>query len=373
MAPLSTELRNKLERTITEARDVAEAGACAALEGIAVHHFEPYKHQSVQQRKMRNHLRARARQLGDIQNAKGQLPIDHLAHECAYEHWHRMLFARFLADNHLLIEPDSGMAISLEECEELAREEGLDTWALSGRYAEAMLPQIFRPDDPLLQVKLARNHQLPLEGELKQLAVDIFTASDALGWVYQFWQTKKKEEVNAAEVKIGARELPAVTQLFTEPYMVSFLLDNALGAWWASRRLSAADLQTAASEEELRTRAALPGMPLTYLRFVQQEDGTWLPAAGGFDAWPEDLSELKILDPCCGSGHFLVAVLPDAGADADGAGRPLLQGGGECGAAGKHPWPGTGSALRGAGRLCPGADRMEIPRSPLALWERGWG
>lgn len=34
---------------------------------------------------------------------------------------------------------------------------------------------------------------------------------------------------------------------------------------------------------------------------------TWAPAAGTFDGWPEELSKLKLLDPCCGSGHFLVA------------------------------------------------------------------
>ena len=138
-------------------------------------------------------------------------------------------------------------------------------------------------------------------------AAEVFTASDSLGWVYQFWQAKKKEEVNASEVKIGARELPAVTQLFTEPYMVSFLLDNSLGAWWAARRLTEADLKHAGSEEELRNKAALPGVPLTYLRFVQQADGTWTPAAGTFDAWPENLCELKRPGPLCGSGHFLVA------------------------------------------------------------------
>ncbi|WP_206171558.1 Eco57I restriction-modification methylase domain-containing protein [Thiorhodococcus mannitoliphagus] len=33
----------------------------------------------------------------------------------------------------------------------------------------------------------------------------------------------------------------------------------------------------------------------------------WIPAAGTFDAWPEHLGELKVMDPCCGSGHFLVA------------------------------------------------------------------
>jgi hypothetical protein len=143
---------------------------------------------------------------------------------------------------------------------------------------------------------------------LSALPSAVFTAADALGWVYQFWQAKRKDEVNAAEVKIGARELPAVTQLFTEPYMVSFLLDNALGAWWAARRLSAHDWQSAASEAELRDKASLPGVPLAYLRFVRNEAGGWTPAAGSFADWPSHLSNLRTLDPCCGSGHFLVAL-----------------------------------------------------------------
>ncbi|MBD3216403.1 MAG: SAM-dependent DNA methyltransferase, partial [Candidatus Lokiarchaeota archaeon] len=124
MKPLSTPLRNKLERTVMDARDAAEAGARAALEAYAVHHHEPYGHMSPEQRKLRNHLRARARQLGDKQDRNGGLDITHLVWECSYEHWHRMLFARFLAENNLLIEPEHGVAISLEECEELAEEEG---------------------------------------------------------------------------------------------------------------------------------------------------------------------------------------------------------------------------------------------------------
>ena len=138
-------------------------------------------------------------------------------------------------------------------------------------------------------------------------------ATDSLGWVYQFWQSRKKAQVNSSEQKIGPEQLPAVTQLFTEPYMVRFLLDNSLGAWWASQRLSLSDLEAAASEADLRRMAALPGMPLDYLRFVQCDNttkpGGWRPAAGAFAPWPEDLGELRILDPCCGSGHFLVAAL----------------------------------------------------------------
>src|SRR5262249_39624243 len=62
-----------------------------------------------------------------------------------------------------------------------------------------------------------------------------FLADDSLGWVYQFWQTKKKDEVNRSEEKIDGHTLPAVTQLFTEHYMVQFLLHNTLGAWWCAR------------------------------------------------------------------------------------------------------------------------------------------
>ncbi len=315
MPTLASDLRNKLERVVIEARDAAEAGARAALEALAVHEPKFYPHMSKQSQELRNHLRARARQLGDRQDTAGRLAIDHLAGECAYEHWHRMLFARFLAENNLLTEPEDNMAISLAEAEELAKEEGVDVWVYASRCAQRMLPQIFRPDDPLLQVSFATEHMLKLEKLLASLPAAVFTASDALGWVYQFWQSKKKDEVNRSEVKIGADEISAVTQLFTEPYMVEFLLHNTLGAWWAGRKLSPKDAAAAKSEDELRAKLALPGVPgvgWEYLRFVRGADGEggpWRPAAGTFDGWPKTAAALKLLDPCCGSGHFLVAGL----------------------------------------------------------------
>lgn len=50
-------------------------------------------------------------------------------------------------------------------------------------------------------------------------------------------------------------------------------------------------------------------MPLAYLRFAKDDAGSWAPAAGTFDAWPAHLRDFKLLDPCCGSVHFLVAAL----------------------------------------------------------------
>lgn len=312
MQPLDKILRNRLERTIKEARDIAEDAARAALEQLGVGDAAPFAHSSEQERELRRKLRVHGRQLGDSLNGGKIQTMDRLIEEVAYEHWHRMLFARFLAENNLLMypDPDDPVAVTLEECEDLAADEGAaNGWELAARFAARMLPQIFRLDSPVFQLTLPPEHQQKLERLVANLELPVFTASDSLGWVYQFWQAKKKDEINASEVKIGARELPAVTQLFTEPYMVSFLIDNSLGAWWAARRLTEADLQNASSEEELRRKAAIPGVPLDYLRFVQQEDGTWIPAAGTFDGWPEQLADLKTLDPCCGSGHFLVVAL----------------------------------------------------------------
>ena len=312
MQPLDRASRNQLEHTIKDARDVAEAAAEAALEQLGVRETNPYSHLNESDRDLRRRLRVHGRQLGDHRKPNGEQATGRLVEKVAYEHWHRMLFAHFLAENNLLMypDPDDPVAVTLEECEDLATDEGAaNGWELAARYAARMLPQIFRLDSPVFELVLPPERQQKLERLVADLPLDVFTASDSLGWVYQFWQAKKKDEVNASEVKIGARELPAVTQLFTEPYMVSFLLDNSLGAWWAARRLTESDLQNASSEEELRKKASIPGVPLEYLRFVQQEDGAWTPAAGTFDGWPEQLADLKTLDPCCGSGHFLVASL----------------------------------------------------------------
>ena len=308
MQPLDKTLRNQLDRTVRKARPVAEQAAEAALEQLGVGEESAPSYLNDGQRALRRRLRAHARSLGDPLQ-EGAQSITRLISEIAYEHWHRMLFARFLAENELLMY--DGVAVTLEECEELAEEEGHPSgWALAAQLASTMLPQVFRVDSPVFEVTLAAEYQRELEDLLAELAVEVFHASDSLGWVYQFWQTDNKERINRSEVKIGADELPAVTQLFTEPYMVSFLLDNSLGAWWAACRLTKADLANAESEQALRDKASLPGLPLEYLRFVKDEEtGHWTPAAGTFDAWPESLAELKTLDPCCGSGHFLVAAL----------------------------------------------------------------
>lgn len=313
MSSLNRNLRSLLEKTVLKARELAEKGALEALTTLGVDQPKPFDHLTSEQRRLRNQLRARGRQLGDtLDKDSGRQELRHLIEVVAYEHWHRMLFARFLAENGLLLEPEHQVPVSLDDVEELARDAGVDVWELAGRYAQRMLPAVFRADDPVLALPLARETRVALEKLVGELPREVFLADDSLGWTYQFWQAQRKEEVNKSGVKIGADELSPVTQLFTEDYMVEFLLHNTLGAWWAGKLGPLA----AASEEEARAQAGLPergGLRIewTYLRFVQDEQTQrWTPAAGTFAGWPRQAKDVTVLDPSMGSGHFLVFALP---------------------------------------------------------------
>lgn len=180
MHPLSKPLRTRLENTVKAARDVAETAARAALEHLGVGESSAPAHLTEEQRELRCRLRLHGRQLGDVKHKDERQDLRHLVWEVAYEHWHRMLFARFLAENHLLMHPD-GVAVSLADCDELAKDEGAaDGWELAGRYAARMLPQVFRKDAPALQLRLAPEHQRELARLVSGLDIDTFRASDSL-------------------------------------------------------------------------------------------------------------------------------------------------------------------------------------------------
>ncbi|MBM3418959.1 MAG: type II restriction endonuclease subunit M, partial [Bacteroidetes bacterium] len=263
MAVLTTQQRNSLETAVKQARKISEVGALNALKAMAVDNHEPFSHMTAEQRSLRNSLRSKARLLGDELQASGSQRIYNLSYELAYETWHKMLFAKFLEANDLLIHTDSGVAVSMEDCEELAQEEGyLDKWDAAANYASKMLPAIFRTDDPLMQITYATDERIKLEVLIDSIEDEIFKADDSLGWVYQFWQSDAKAVINASGDKIDGAKLPAVTQLFTEPFMVHFLIDNTLGAWWVSRN-----------------PGIRPPVNFEYLRL--HEDGS--PAAGQFE------------------------------------------------------------------------------------------
>lgn len=150
-----------------------------------------------------------------------------------------------------------------------------------------------------------------------------------LGWVYQYWNDPERESLDAklnAGGKVEPHEIASKTQMFTERYMVDWLLQNSLGPMWLAmcqkhgwKPEVETDGTLAALEkrrEEWREkRTAGEVEPTVLMPLYTEAERRWayyVPQAIPEDAVtraPESVRELKILDPAVGSGHFLVVAL----------------------------------------------------------------
>ena len=190
MRALSSPLRKQLEGSVLAARRTAESASRAVIDGLGAFQGEKPGHLDAERAAHRNGLRHKWRQLGGDEQAK-----DLLVAECAYEQWHRLRFARCLAENDFLLHPQYKAPVTLADCNELAADLGEpDGWSVASRFAAEILPGVFRLDDPCVRLRLAPEGRHALEQILDVLSADVFTTDDALGWVYQFWQKDQKSE-----------------------------------------------------------------------------------------------------------------------------------------------------------------------------------
>lgn len=154
--------------------------------------------------------------------------------------------------------------------------------------------------------------------------VSAWTDDTTLGWVYQYWNDPDREVLDAkinGGGKIEPHEIASKTQMFTERYMVEWLLQNSLGLTWlamckrhgwtadAERVLPELDARRAA----WRTRRESGEVALDALMPIEGElEEHWkyfVPQPIPDDAVakaPDSVRAIKLLDPACGSGHFLV-------------------------------------------------------------------
>ncbi|MBM4012480.1 MAG: BREX-6 system adenine-specific DNA-methyltransferase PglX [Planctomycetes bacterium] len=153
-----------------------------------------------------------------------------------------------------------------------------------------------------------------------------WTDDMTLGWVYQYWNDPEREALDAkinAGGKIEPHEIASKTQLFTERYMVDWLLQNSLGPMWLAICKKQgwtpeveADGTLAALEArrvEWRAKRDSGEVSLTDLMPLHTDaERRWayyVPQPLSDDAVAkasESVRDLKIIDPAVGSGHFLV-------------------------------------------------------------------
>lgn len=114
---------------------------------------------------------------------------------------------------------------------------------------------------------------------------------EIIGWLYQYYNTEPKNEAFSKKGKISKEEVPAVTQLFTPDWIVRYMVENSLGRLWVeghpNDELKAGwKYYLEEAEQESEVQAQLAEIRKEYAKLN-----------------PEDI---KVIDPCMGSGHILV-------------------------------------------------------------------
>ncbi|MDE7477816.1 MAG: BREX-1 system adenine-specific DNA-methyltransferase PglX [Lachnospiraceae bacterium] len=120
---------------------------------------------------------------------------------------------------------------------------------------------------------------------------------EIIGWMYQYYNTEPKDETFALlkkNVKITKERIPAATQLFTPDWIVRYMVENSVGRLW---------LEGHENEEKAKLKKAW----IYYLDEAEQE----ADVEEQLKAIREDYKnikpeEIKVIDPCMGSGHILV-------------------------------------------------------------------
>lgn len=114
-----------------------------------------------------------------------------------------------------------------------------------------------------------------------------------IGWLYQYYNTEPKDKVFAnlkKNVKISAADIPAATQLFTPDWIVRYMVENSLGRLWTEGhgKPEHADWKyyLEEAEQEDTVRAELKQLRESYREIPPEQ--------------------IRIIDPCMGSGHILV-------------------------------------------------------------------
>ncbi|RLM32845.1 BREX-5 system adenine-specific DNA-methyltransferase PglX [Haloarcula sp. Atlit-120R] len=196
--------------------------------------------------------------------------------------------AETLVHEEFLLEDEAILAAYHNTCDELADE-------IEILFDRSSTYSLIDPDDDTFE---------ELCGMLDEIPDEVWRADDILGWIYEYYNRPVVEELDAKN-KLEPEDIGPANQFYTPHWVVRMLTDNSLGKLY----LEATDQEDTIPElealsleerkERLVTPANAPNVPelCTYL-IPDEEPGD----APDFD----HPRELRVIDPACGSGHFLL-------------------------------------------------------------------
>ncbi|AIQ62426.1 type II deoxyribonuclease [Paenibacillus stellifer] len=160
------------------------------------------------------------------------------------------------------------------------------------------LPEMFERMGAYTEMLLPNNILKP-EGVIGRLVKDIpeedfRDAVQIIGWLYQYYNTEPKQAVFDGlkkNIKITKENIPAATQLFTPDWIVRYMVENSLGRLWLESR---PDSSLRANWKYYLDEAEQTPEVAERLRVLRSENAVKSP------------EDIKVIDPCMGSGHILV-------------------------------------------------------------------
>ena len=169
-------------------------------------------------------------------------------------------------------------------------------------YTELLLPDNLLREGSVIEQMIS---QIPEDNW--QDAVQI------IGWLYQYYNSEKKDDVFAAlkkNVKITKENIPAATQLFTPDWIVRYMVENSIGRLWVEGHPDTKTQLLPTPEEQAAYTAGNRDSEDTkwhyYLEEAQQEPQVEAQLAEIRKQYANLTPEqIKVIDPCCGSGHIL--------------------------------------------------------------------
>ena len=180
-----------------------------------------------------------------------------------------------------------------------------------------ILPGMFQRLSDYTELLLPDN--LLREGSVIQQMIELIPEDDwkdavqIIGWLYQYYNSEKKDDVFAAlkkNVKITKENIPAATQLFTPDWIVRYMVENSLGRLWLEGHPDVKEQLLPTEEEQSAYAAGNRDTEDTkwhyYLEEAEQEPEVQAQLAEirkEYAALTPD--QLKVIDPCSGSGHIL--------------------------------------------------------------------
>ena len=180
-----------------------------------------------------------------------------------------------------------------------------------------ILPGMFQKIADYTELLLPDN--LLREGSVIQQMIELIPEDDwkdavqIIGWLYQYYNSEKKDDVFTAlkkNVKITKENIPAATQLFTPDWIVRYMVENSLGRLWLEGHPDVKE-QLLPTEEEQSAYAAGNRDPEDtkwhyYLEEAEQEPEVQIQLAEIRKEYAAlTPNQLKVIDPCSGSGHIL--------------------------------------------------------------------